>query len=383
MISAKRFAPVIVGLALLAGLALVVKLPRERMGTKVVSKPIGKRLVPHDRIDGEGTQPSYPAEANEFNRAVSTAPTRSLPESAEHPSAAAANPSKGGSRVRRLVTNAVYSNDFDLDPLAPIAREAIGELERMIAEERSDERLIPLLHAYSYLASLRSVNETPGVILKLAREGGAAVRQAAVEVAARIGDQRSIEILIALFHKRGELDHEAPGLMLSAIKASGHTASPVVAEVLNQFLDSSQPEAVIRQTLESVGTIGRGARIQAIESLAASSPSFFVKREARLALEKISILQAPNVPTALLDQVTGMRATGSFMWYDWALDNIVRMRITVHTPALRQLYDQRKSRLDHPRPHCFDVRLLHSIYLLGGQISSEEMALLRGTGRVD
>jgi hypothetical protein len=68
---------------------------------------------------------------------------------------------------------------------------------------------------------------------------------------------------------------------------------------------------------------------------------------------------------------------GEFLWYAWALEQIVRLDLTAAAAPLRRIYEEKKDALEDVDLLSFKSRLLHAIGKLGGALTDEETSWLR------
>ena len=144
-------------------------------------------------------------------------------------------------------------------------------------------------------------------------------------------------------------------------------------------LDDTRP-TVVRLAIESLGNLGAVEATDRLRSMA-ERPDPEQRIECRSALAKISVLNGPDRDQALLDTVRGLHVGGEFLWYAWALDQIVRLNLTQTAGPLRRFYDEKKETLVDADPLSFKSRLLHAIRKLGGALSAEEELWLKSIGR--
>ncbi len=89
-----------------------------------------------------------------------------------------------------------------------------------------------------------------------------------------------------------------------------------------------------------------------------------------------------RLQAALLERLRSKWMSGTFSWYDWALDQILWLNFRQLAAPLRDFYEENKHHYQPLGSHRWGMKLLHAIHRLGGEITAEEIEALRGTGRL-
>jgi hypothetical protein len=257
---------------------------------------------------------------------------------------------------------------LDLNPpdpsyLAPHPTVALETLEEMLKTAGEPADVSKLLDAYRYLAGLREGMKTPDVILDLARRG----RWDAMRCATTIADDRAEECFLdELKAPRG--DHMAAQV--------GRLSSPAVIQALVRFY-RADPGRRIR-LIPVLADLGAVELLPELRTVKTHFP------EIRMAIERLEILGAPDRDAKLLATTKSMRMSGEFSWYQWGLDQIVRLDLKPLAPELRTWFDGMKVKwkwVPSHDPYNFVNRVPWALKKLGAPVTPEEEELIKKSGR--
>jgi len=245
--------------------------------------------------------------------------------------------------------------------LAPHALLALGEIEEMLGTERDPVERDTLLEAYLYLSRLRDGMKTPDVILGLAREG----RHTARRIVTTIADERAEAWF--LDEMKGPNAHHI-------VTMSGRLTGPKVQEALLKFFrGSDRPPISVARALVDAGCVEVLPELRTIKG----NPI-----EIRFEIEKLEILAAADRDAKLLAAVKSMRMSGEFSWFQWGLDQILRLDLKHLAPDLRKWYDAANLKWAPSHdPHRLIYKMPWVLSKLGAPITPEEEELLKRGGR--